>query len=40
MDKNNFALHLKEYEFRLNHKGQNIYKILLEVFRKELLKLS
>jgi transposase-like protein len=40
MDKKMFNLHLKEYEFRSNNRKQNIYKILLEIFRKESLKLS
>jgi len=35
-----FNLHLKECEFRFNNYKQNLYKILLGVFRKELLKLS
>lgn len=40
MDKNTFNLHLKESEFRFNNRKQNLYKILLEIFRKEPLKLS
>ncbi len=40
IDKNNFNLHLKECEFRFNHRGEDLYKILLEIFRKEPLKLS
>jgi transposase len=40
MDKKMFNLHLKECEFRSNNRKQNIYKILLEIFRKESLKLS
>jgi len=40
MDKKMFNLHLKECEFRFNNRKQNIFKILLEVFRKESLKLS
>jgi hypothetical protein len=40
MDKNMFNLHLKEYEFRFNNRKQNIYRILLGIFRKESLKLS
>ena len=40
MDKNTFNLHLKECEFRFNNRGQNLYKVLLEIFRKEPLKLS
>ena len=40
MNKSMFNLHLKECEFRFNNRKQNIYKILLGVFRKESLKLS
>ena len=40
MNKSMFNLHLKECEFRLNNRKQNIYKILLVIFRKESLKLS
>ena len=40
MDKSMFNLHLKECEFRFNNRKQNIYKILLGIFRKESLKLS
>ena len=40
MDKKMFNLHLKECEFRFNNRKQNIYKILLGIFRKESLKLS
>ncbi|SMN00293.1 Mobile element protein [uncultured Candidatus Thioglobus sp.] len=40
MNKNMFELHLKECEFRFNNLKQNLYKILLEIFRKEPLKLS
>ncbi|CAC9608235.1 hypothetical protein, partial [uncultured Gammaproteobacteria bacterium] len=39
MNKNMFNLHLKECEFRFNNRKQNLYKILLEMFRKESLKL-
>lgn len=31
--KNSFHLHLKECEFRFNHRGQDIYKVLLEIIR-------
>ena len=31
--KENFVLHLKETEFRFNHRGQDIYPILLKEFR-------
>ncbi|MBA5248017.1 MAG: IS1595 family transposase [Gammaproteobacteria bacterium] len=40
MNKNMFDLHLKECEFRFNNRKQNLYKVLLEIFRKESLKLS
>lgn len=32
--KHSFYLHLKECEFRYNYRGQNIYKILLKLIRK------
>ncbi len=32
--KDNFVLHLKESEYRWNHKKQNLYQILLENFRE------
>jgi len=35
-----FNLHLKECEFRFNNRDQDLYKILLEIFRKEPIKLS
>ena len=35
-----FNLDLKECEFRFNNRGQDLYQILLKVFRKEPLKLS
>jgi len=31
---------ISEAKFRFNNRKQNIYKILLGIFRKELLKLS
>ncbi len=34
-DKNMFKYHLKECEFRFNNRERNLYKILLENFRKE-----
>ena len=40
MNKNTFNLHLKECEFRFNNREQDIYKILLDMFRKEPLNLS
>jgi len=35
MNKSMFNLHLKECEFRFNNRKQNLYSILLEIFRKE-----
>jgi transposase len=40
LDKKNFNLHLKECEFRFNHRGEDLYKLLLQIFRNEPLKLS
>ena len=40
MDKKMFNLHLKECEFRFNNRKQNIYRILLGIFRNKSLKLS
>ena len=40
LDKKGFNLHLKECEFRFNHRGEDLYKILLQIFRNEPLKLS
>ena len=40
MDKSMLNLHLKECEFRFNNRKQDIYKVLLGMFRKESLKLS
>ena len=40
MNKNMFNLHLKECEFLFNNRKQNLYSILLEIFRKEPLNLS
>jgi len=34
LPKDTFKLHLKETEFRFNHRGQDIYKLLLLEFRK------
>ena len=34
MHKNTFYLHLKETEFRFNYRKENLYKILLEICRK------
>src|SRR5215472_3372543 len=30
-----FYLHLKECEFRFNHRHENLYSVLLEIFRKD-----
>jgi len=38
--KSNFYLHLKECEFRFNHRHEDLYKLLLKMFRKKPLKLS
>ncbi len=35
-----FMLHLKECEFRFNHRKENLYQIMLKLLRKEPLKLS
>ena len=40
IDKKSFNLHLKECEFRFNYRGEDLYKKLLKIFRKESLKLS
>ena len=40
MNKNTFNLHLKESKFRFNNSKQNLYQILLGIFRNEPLKLS
>ena len=40
LDKKNFNLHLKECEFRFNHRGEDLYKLLLKIFRINPLKLS
>ena len=40
MDKKMFNLHLKECELRFNTRKQNLYRVLLGIFRKEALKLS
>ena len=38
--KPNFYLHLKECEFRFNHRHEQLYPLLLKIFRDEPLKLS
>jgi len=40
MNKKMFNLHLKECEFRFNNREQDLYQILLKIFRNEPLKLS
>ena len=37
INKNMFKYHLKECEFRFNNRGQDLYKILLDNFRKRAL---
>ena len=29
-----FHLHLKECEFRFNHRGQDMYRLILKILRK------
>ena len=33
LDKKSFNLHLKECEFRFNNRGEDLYKLLLKIFR-------
>lgn len=33
LSKNNFYLHLKECEFRFNHRTEDIYKLLLKIIK-------
>ena len=40
LDKNTFYLHLKECEFRFNHRQENIYKLLLKLIKNNPLKVS
>ena len=40
MHPHSFTLHLKECEFRFNYRDQDIYRLLLKIFRKHPLKLS
>ena len=35
-----FNLHLKECEFRFNHRGQDLYKLILKIIRERPLKVS
>jgi hypothetical protein len=39
-NKSMFNLHLEEYEFRFNQRGEDMYQNLLKLFRDEPLKLS
>jgi transposase len=34
MSKSTFYLHLKECEFRFNHRGQNLYKLMTKIIKK------
>ena len=38
--KNNFYLHIKECEFRFNYRKENIYKMVLKIFRNKPIKLA
>lgn len=38
--KSSFLLHLKECEFRFNHRSESLYLLLLDCFRRSPLKLS
>ena len=40
MHKNTFYLHLKETEFRYNHRKENLYKFIIDNLRNKPLKLS
>ena len=40
MDKTIFLLHLKECEFRFNHRHDNLYLLLLKICRNKPLKVS
>ena len=40
VSKQTFYLHLKECEFRFNHRRDDLYKMLLKEFRKAPLELS
>jgi transposase-like protein len=35
LDKESFNLHLKECEFRFNHRGEDLYRLLLKIFRNK-----
>jgi transposase len=40
MSKSTFFLHLKETEYRFNHRNEDLYSLLLDMLRKEPLNLS
>ncbi|MDD2450579.1 MAG: IS1595 family transposase [Sulfurovum sp.] len=40
IEKEKFNLHLKECEYRFNHRGEDLYKLLLKIFRKNPINLS
>ena len=40
MHPHSFSLHLKECEFRFNYRDQDVYRLLLKMFREQPLKLS
>ncbi|MBL7148616.1 MAG: IS1595 family transposase, partial [Candidatus Cloacimonetes bacterium] len=40
MHKSTFYLHLKECEFRFNHRQESLYDLLLKMLRDNPLKLS
>ncbi len=40
LNKNKSYLHLKETEFRFNHRNKDLYKLMLQMLRNEPLKLS
>ena len=40
MSRKTFDLHLKEYEFRFNHRHDEVYEILLKSCREKPIKLS
>ena len=40
MNKETFYLHLKESEFRFNHRKENLYKLILKMIKNNPLKVS
>ena len=40
MNKETFYLHLKECEFRFNHRQENLYKLILKIIKNKPLKVS